>query len=295
MTTLDYCSSKWCELTWTPWIPFPEPALFKDLPAQPGVYRIRAIQGNTLFYIGETGRSLRERLGDLRRNATQAMMPFNDPHTAAPSLWAWRHAEGIDFECSAAPVKLADTPEEARRLREGLECYLLWQYRLATGSSTVCNHGRFHARYTKSTDRKKGLRGHRLPDDAPAHQAAGPSMPPLTLRATPFDPSWMGLSWSSPFIPQQASFNKVPSSPGLYKICDDQAKTLLYIGESKDLRIRLTTHTRKVWDHIVPCFSYIQLSDTCLAYQRHEWENDLIGAYYAVTKQVPLFQFLNHR
>jgi GIY-YIG catalytic domain len=105
----------------------------------------------------------------------------------------------------------------------------------------------------------------------------------------------MGLSWSMPSILQQISLKAVPSSPGLYKILNDQTKALLYIGESENLRNRLTAHTGKIWGRIFPYVSYVQLPDTCLAYQRHECENDLIGAYYAVTKQVPLFQFLNHR
>lgn len=100
------------------------------------MYRIRAINGNELFYLGETGRNLRERLGDLRRNTMAELMPYNDPHTAAPSLWAWRHAAGLEFECSAAPVTFTDNQEEARKYREGLEFYLLWQYRLEFGSST---------------------------------------------------------------------------------------------------------------------------------------------------------------
>jgi hypothetical protein len=28
-------------------------------------------------------------------------MPWNDPHTATPSLWAWQDAEGFEYECSA--------------------------------------------------------------------------------------------------------------------------------------------------------------------------------------------------
>jgi hypothetical protein len=54
-----------------------------------------------LAYIGQTGRNLRERLSDMRRDTLAKEMPFNDPHTAAPSVWAWRDAEGYEYECSA--------------------------------------------------------------------------------------------------------------------------------------------------------------------------------------------------
>lgn len=62
-----------------------------------------------LVYVGQTGRSLRERLSSLRRHELSPEMPFNDPHTAAPLLWALRHAEYVNFECSATPV---DMPNE---------------------------------------------------------------------------------------------------------------------------------------------------------------------------------------
>jgi hypothetical protein len=159
---MNFLRSDWCRLSWTEWQPFSNALLFKELPTNPGVYRIRATGIAELFYIGETGRNLGERLLDLRRNTQQENMPFNDPHTAAPSLWAWRHAENSMFECSAAPVALANDKEEARKRREGLEFYLLWQYRLEFGSSTRCNHGRFHPRYIKSKERKKGTQGYRL-------------------------------------------------------------------------------------------------------------------------------------
>ena len=85
---------------------------------------------------------------------------------------------------------------EARRLREGLECYLLWQYRFAFGASTRYNHGRFHPRYWKSTDRKQGVVGFRLPVDAPDNPAGGPSLPPLQLGGgEPCEQRWMELPW----------------------------------------------------------------------------------------------------
>ena len=285
----------WGELAWTPWVSFLRPSDFSLLPAGPGMYRIRARDGDALFYLGETGRSLRGRLGDLRRNTMRDSMPYNDPHTAAPSLWAWRHAEGLEFECSAAPVTLADQKEEARKLREGLEFYLLWQYRLETGTSTWCNHGRFHPRYKKSTDRKKGFQGHRLTEEEPDNPAGGLSTPPLQLAATPLAQNWMGLAWSA-----DASLSGrglppgVPQTPGVYRIVDPDTETLLYVGETGNLRSRLKTHAAKDWQRQTVCFSYVALPEQMLAYQRHEIENDLLGGFYAQTGTIPLFQLVDH-
>ena len=82
---MKFLSLNWCGLQWTPWIPFTSPDI-ETLPTGPGVYRIKAIGIDELFYIGQTGRNLRERLTALIRNTLDdpEHMPFNDPHTAAP-------------------------------------------------------------------------------------------------------------------------------------------------------------------------------------------------------------------
>ncbi len=292
---MHFTNSTWADLPWTEWVRFSDVQAFKKLPASAGVYRVRPVGVQELFYIGQTGRDLRERLRDLRSNTLQEVMPFNDPHTAAPSLWAWRHAEGFAFECSVAPVQLAEDEEEARRLREGLEFYLLWLYRLEFGSSTRCNHGRFHPRYRKSTDRKKGVRGDRIPDNNPSNPAGGPSLPPLPLLPSPVDERWMGLTWH-PVLPLQPPVVKtVGRGPGVYKILDSEKKQLLYIGESQDLRDRLLQHVKKSWQRCAPQFSFVRLPEDTPGYQRREIENDLLGGFYAQTRQIPTFQLLNHR
>lgn len=127
-----FFNQDWCEFNWTSWVPFENPT-YNILPSTTGLYRVRAIGRNDIFYIGQTGRNLREQLRDLIRNTMkdQLLMPYNDPHTAAPSLWAWRDAEGLNFECSATPITCSDNE------RKAIECYLLWQYRLERGRSTV--------------------------------------------------------------------------------------------------------------------------------------------------------------
>lgn len=75
-------------LQWSPWVSF-DAASFSAIQAGPGVYRVRVVGHHALAYIGQTGRDLRSRLRDLRRNTVSELMPFNaPPHTAAPSLWA---------------------------------------------------------------------------------------------------------------------------------------------------------------------------------------------------------------
>jgi hypothetical protein len=85
-------------------------------------------------------------LNELRHTLLRGgLMPWNDPITEAPSLWAWQDAEGFEYEYSVAPL---DASPGGRR---GMESYLLYRYRQERGESTLCNFGRFHPRYRKST------------------------------------------------------------------------------------------------------------------------------------------------
>ena len=86
----------------------------------PAFYRIRPAGKDFLMYIGETRRTVDERLSELRLTLNRTeLMPWNDPHTAAPSLWAWKDAEGFENECSGA---LLDAAINGRR---GMESFLL--------------------------------------------------------------------------------------------------------------------------------------------------------------------------
>lgn len=185
----DYLSYTWSSLPWSPWVPFTaDKHEFRTIPKEPGLYRIRPIGKDFLMYIGETRRTLHQRLNELRHTLRRGeLMPWNDPITEAPSLWAWQDAEGFEYECSVAPL---DTSPGGRR---GMESYLLYRYRQERGASTLCNFGRFHPRYRKSTNRKENKRGGKLAENHRDNPAGGLSMPPLPVPEHP----GTGTGWDS--------------------------------------------------------------------------------------------------
>src|SRR4030042_3374242 len=136
----DYFSYTWSSLPWSPWGPFTATKEeFRQIPKEPGLYRIKPIGKDFLMYIGETRKTVHERLNELRHTLKRTdLMPWNDPITEAPALWAWRDAEGFEYECSAAPL---DASQGGRR---GMESFLLYRYRQEWGEPTHCQLGRFH-------------------------------------------------------------------------------------------------------------------------------------------------------
>jgi hypothetical protein len=278
----NFTSSKWCGINWCDWVPFVD-GDFKTISDQPGLYRVRVIEQPLAAYIGQTGRNLRERVTGLRRHTLAQNMPFNDPHTAAPSLWAWCHAEGYNYECSVAPTGAT------RRDRLAMECWLLWKYRTESGGSALCNHGHFHPGYVKSKNRSTSVRGG--PRSQEEQTARGlSSHPPLVLSASPTDSAWMGLEWSG-----WASLSSIPGGafPALYRIIDAKSQRLLYIGETQNLGQRMRSHAQKRWSGSAPMVSSCRLPEATSKVHLHELENDLIGGYYEQMRTSPELQFMN--
>jgi len=282
-----FLDPNWCQLSWTAWIPFIDKLTLRAiLTNEAGLYRIKATGQRKLFYIGQTRRLRARMLSELIPPTLQEQMPFNDPHTASQSLWVWRVEEGLEYELSVARSYLPD------REREGLECFLIWQYRKEAGETTQCNLGRFHPRYHRSSNRKQGIRGGFLPEGS-INSASGPCCQPLQDKGDFLDKDWMGLDWSHAAVLNYASVECVPSVPGVYKILSSQSQELLYIGQSANVQYRLRSHARKDWKTDDVCFSFHQLAKDVLSHQLHEIENDLIAGFFGKHQTVPKYQFVN--
>jgi hypothetical protein len=165
---------------WSGWLPLRGAGRAGQVPAEPGLYRIRLEGVQEVAYIGETGRHLRGRLGQLQ-GLYAAQMPYADPHTAAPALWAMRDREGCDFEASVLPVA-ADA-----QIRKGLEALAVSLYRVEVGESPAANFGRISPGYRKSTGNNARLvaAGQRVRGGAESAAAVASAAVhgPLGLRA----------------------------------------------------------------------------------------------------------------
>lgn len=282
---LSVHGSNWENLNWSEWIPLHGGAPdYKEIPTTGGVYRVRAVGTEPLIYIGQTGRNLRERLRALRKGVMANEMPFNDPHTAAPNLWVWRKEKDYVYECSAVAIELTT------QHRQALEDMLLWRHRVETQQSTLCNYGKFHSNWSKSLSRKKGIRGVRL-KEGEINPNGGYSSLPLNQHSHETALDWMGLQWSELMPLTLASMQKVPFAGGVYRVIDLDNNTIIYIGESKTLRNRLSSHCKTPWPTTKPYFSFAHPKGMDASHRRHEVESDLIGAFYCKYKSLPLEQY----
>jgi hypothetical protein len=176
-----------------------------------------------------------------------------------------------------------------------MESFLLYRYRQEYGESTLCNFGRFHKRYRKSTNRRENLRGGKLEESQKDNPAGGPSIPPLKVIGNPGDPDWMGLLWGERKTLSSDTIVHVAPGPGLYLLFDINSCEILYIGQSGNCQKRLLEHSRKSWDGRDLQFSCHVDQNLILAHNAKELENDLIGNYFEMLRKVPKFQFKNNQ
>jgi len=327
---IPYFFDNWCSLPWTPWVPFNAGKhTFKEIPHEPGLYRIRPAGKDFLMYIGETQRSLHLRLNDLRQSLRRSdLMPWSDPFAEAPALWAWwvewlsdrekerpqvspdddgapaappaeppdhsveeevlpEGAGQVMLECSAAPL------DASVNGRKGMEAFLLYRYRQERGGSPLCNFGRFHPRYRKSTTRNEGLRGGKLAEDKKDNPAGWPGIAPLEATGKPGDSDWMGLEWTDREPLAGDNTRDIPAGAGLYLLADAGLQEIVYIGQSADIAKRLAGHSHKTWDDRSLEFSYQIVGQSVLPHTLRELECDLIGNFFENFRKAPEFQFRN--
>jgi hypothetical protein len=287
-------------LQWGPWHCLASAARDPEIPPAPGLYRIRRVGREDVDYIGQTGMgtmTLRKRLGMLR-GVYGELMPYRDPHTAGPALWALYHQTGEDFEVSVVPVE-GSTP-----WRKGLEAMAIALYRQEHGRSPTVEFGRMPAGYRASSSYNRRLlesgRVFRGSPSAMTDASHAPGVPPLgPLAGDPHGFNWGGHEWS-PWIPLGDIARHQPSESGLYRIRGRERGALVYVGQGS-VALRLLDHLAKtrgpdrvqgqLFAAAAPLECSWVVNDEWLSHQRLELENDLIASHLLATGEIPSAQF----
>jgi hypothetical protein len=284
---LNFYADDWLGVDWSDWGTLnPDGNHISAFSTDEGLYRVRHHDRPGLEYIGQTGRSIRGRVGALARGVFADEMPYRDPHTAAPSLWAVRQEYGEKLEVSVTTPTLA----EDKQSRKAFEDALIAVYRREAGESPTGNFGRIIDGYRQSTHRRGGERGRALEPgetESNAEDGVGPLDWSQSDDVTSDD--WMGLSWSTPRPLADADMS-IPTDDGLYRIWrEGEAPPLEYIGQSSNLKSRLYRHRRNRDETLL--FSYSELGEHDAQHKREEAETELIGVHWLEVGKSPQDQF----
>jgi hypothetical protein len=288
------------EIHWSDWQPLFQAGRNKTFPRDAGMYRIRRVGHQSLDYIGQTGMGLRQRLGMLS-GVYKEVMPYNDPHTAGPALWAQKQIDDCQYVASVTVTPDLSTPQ-----RKAQECVAIARHRQEYGGSPTFNFGRMPLGYSKSTGNTRALaaRGKRwrggVTDETLACHIPGRA-PDGSIDGNNGVDDLLGLGWSSWLNVDQAINDLTGSAVGLYLLRRRGEGDLLYIGEGK-IRDRVATHMAKGRISAHPqAFAFADPADVEVSFIRRgdlakhqllEVENDLIAAHVIQTGGAPVAQFL---
>lgn len=209
-------------------------------------------------------------------------MPYRDPHTTGPALWALRHRDGCDFE-----VAVIEVPSTVPQ-RKALEAAAITLYRLGSGRSPAASFGRMPAGYRISSGNNARLAaaGRRFRGGPDPAVPAGPASVPVhgLPGDDPASADWMGWAWS-PWAPISRA-RRSAAGTGLYRVRSSCHAGLVYVGQGA-IAFRLRAHAAKalsVGHRQGPGFSgdletsWLALPGLALV-SLLEHENDLIAAH----------------
>ncbi|WP_303703863.1 GIY-YIG nuclease family protein [Haloquadratum walsbyi] len=275
----------WLGIEWSPWYRLhPESDDLTKPSTGPGLYRVRHDVYDGLIYIGESGRSVRGRIRALIRGAFDEEMPYSDPHTASPSLWAIANEYGLGFEVSVATPPAAENDYQ----RKAIEDALIAVHRRETETNLVGNFGRMPPGYEKSTQRSGGARGGQS-DEAERNYREGINPLPWENPEAVIADDWMGLSWSEP-LELESTVGEIPNYGGVYRLWEPEtASPLRYLGETVHLSNRLESHRRAYEEELF--VSYAPLTEYVQKFQLQQVETELLGAHWLACQQAPQDQY----
>lgn len=304
----SYSSKLWGGYQWSSWVDFSSQITdnFRmNIPKESGIYRVMITECNDanlvgkLMYIGisqkSNSSSVYKRTRSLISNTLKTSPPYNDPHTAAPCLWAYTNDPNLQCKFAISVTVPEFSPDvDIKRQLQCMEDRLLFLYRIQTGHSTIANHGHFHQWYDRPQNRSKGkpvgLKSN------PSGPISLPSQPPSDVSNLElFSSDWLGWSWSAWEVLRG---NQTPNLAGIYRL--KEGEEIVYFGQAKKIYSRLQQHHRTYLGKKIQCSYFIlpqktPMQEWALNVALSEREVDTIGAYYEVMKTVPLYQYLNYK
>jgi hypothetical protein len=198
MTETDFYALDWLDLDWSEWKSLHADS-FSEVHKEAGLYRIRhgSEDRDHLEYIGESG-DTRRRIQSLARGVYAEEMPYRDPHTAAPCLWAVRDDVGSALEVSHTTPPKADDDQH----RKGIEAALIALHRWETNRSPTANFGRIIGGYKQSSYsyNDPAYKGGRLDScEEESNSTSGVEPPDWQNWREQITRDWMNLDWSKSY------------------------------------------------------------------------------------------------
>jgi hypothetical protein len=251
------------------WFPLASAMAGGQLPARPGLYRIRRVGWSGLDYLGQTGMgtmTLRKRISMLGSVWAGHALP-RSPYRRPGLVGAPPPPDGLRLR------GLGAGRGGTTQWRKTLEAVAITRYRLERGSSPTLNFGRMPVGYLMSSanNARLVLRGRRFRGGPSIEPSAShlPSLAPLTSTPGPSTSSgWGGHCWQ-PWAPLRGAPVRA-DSVGLYRVRDPNQAGLLYVGQGRS-RTRLAAHLAKAARPDHPQARWFSTPDLACSWTTKSW------------------------
>jgi len=292
---MDCIDRDFHQLLWSEWVqprklvkggPLPE-----GVPREPGVYRIRVASEPVIAYFGESG-NLADRVVDTWQDV-------NNIGSAHRRETVFRHlAETSVGYLISYCIDVGPHPYDltSKRERRCLERCLCWLCRRETGLSPFGNYSRAGQGNQLISDTTEAGN----PKEVHAPGLVHPSTRALRPEGRePAHKHWMGRRWCEPVTyrqlkragsgsPEGFVAKEMGRGPAVYKLLDESGE-LLKVGSRKHAWQGVQSLLYDCPNGFVAAWS--PLPRKALKLEAREIIDDILGAYYFETGQMPTYQF----
>jgi hypothetical protein len=218
------------EQNWSEWYSISPPDEQQIEYEGPAILKICHSKLSGIHYVGHTD-SVQKRARSLGYELNKEEMPYTNPFSAAPCLWAIQQELGDDFFVSYYAID-EDQPAQV------LEDAYLALYRMTTAQTPTANFGRMFPLYSKSSSSARGIRGERL-EDPSASRPVGAGGLQINNLDNVLSNGWFGFDWSDPveYYPDRLrglspSFS---SDSGIFRVWQKGEDSLEAVGTARSL------------------------------------------------------------
>lgn len=265
------------EIEWSEWHPVLPTKELGGVCRGPGIMRISHTDVSGIHFVGHARTNLQQRVRRLGYELRNSEMPYSDPFSAAPCLWAMKNEVGGRFFVSWCSATDADQAKL-------LEDIYITLYRRATSQSPTANFGRMYSSYSKSTNKEAGVQG--------AKGASPPRNSPIgseKLDLSEIQPvtgeNWLGVSWEGPmelFPDELAGLSySFPKESGIFRVWKQGENVLEAVGTANRLESGLPEAAPDDEEDMRVSFQTIDFESRG---ERAEMESILAGVHYLATE-----------
>lgn len=282
-------------INWSEWTSLFPTRELGAIPEEPGIYLVSHESLSGVQYVGHSRTDLHDRIWRMGNEIDSDEMPYRDPHTAAPCLWAIADKYDADFRvCWASIDRIGEDDQQSsftstRTIGElatvnelvGLKAAYIAGYRFVSRQSPTANFGFMIPGYEQSGPSSSGRRGGKIDQDDVEPSVRDETILTWDQWDDVTSETWMGFEWETHDLGEFE--DPYPEAEGVFRIWQKGTNTLSQVGATTNIR-KQVLDAETYDDGTLVSFERRDIGDVS---DRQAVATDLVGAHYLAKDIVP--------